>query len=541
MATLYRKYRPQTFADAFGQNQIKLTLEQEIKSGRMAHAYMFCGPRAVGKTTFARLISKAVNCENRKEGESEPCNICSSCLDIMAGRSMDIIEIDAASQTGVDNVRENIISSARVSPSKSKNKVFIIDEVHMLSMAAFNALLKTLEEPPANVIFVLCTTEIHKVPNTIISRCQRFDFKKISVSEITKKLSFIAKRENIQIDKKILESMARNSGGHMRDAESLLGQIIAIADKTSDKKTTVITQEEADLVIPRSDLEQVVSLLDMLQKKDSASGIRLINNLIDEGVDLKIFLNDFIEIARKALLSKINPALSEKLGVELGETLEIKINHLAAELKISNLTAIIEKFNDAKNRMKDNFIFQLPVELAIIEYCLSTFSEAINPSVLKQATTQTAFNANVKPENTTENKIDKPVVDINLQIIKSKWNEVLAKIKSHNHSLSLILRVCEPRNINNQIMEIAFKYKFHVDRVKEPNMKVLIENILTEVFGSIIRIAPLLDPNLVNEDNNHNGIVHETVKNSGEKPKENGEGNKMIDNLLKTFGGRIVE
>src|SRR3989339_1510562 len=177
---LYRKYRPKNFSDVTNQNHIKITLQHEIESNHLGHAYLFCGPRGTGKTTLARLLAKAVNCLDLKNNY-EPCNECDSCKEILEHRSLDIIEIDAASHTGVDNVRENIINNARFTPAKSKYKVFIIDEVHMLSISAFNALLKILEEPPKEVIFILCTTEVHKIPATIISRCQRFDFKRISV------------------------------------------------------------------------------------------------------------------------------------------------------------------------------------------------------------------------------------------------------------------------------------------------------------------------------------------------------------------------
>ncbi|MBU4256908.1 DNA polymerase III subunit gamma/tau, partial [Patescibacteria group bacterium] len=313
MATLYRKYRPQNFEEVVGQNHIKLTLEHEIESGKIAHAYLFCGPRAVGKTTLARVLAKAINCKDRKEGAFEPCNECEICREITGGRALDIIEIDAASHTGVDNVRENIIASARVAPSRCKYKVFVIDEAHMLSISAFNALLKTIEEPPANVIFILCTTEVHKVPTTIISRCQRFDFKRISVTDIVKKLNYIVKNEGIKIDKKILEAIARQSEGHMRDAESLLGQIVSVGGKE-------ITSEEADLVIPRSDLGEAVNLVGCLAKKDGGGGIKLINNLIDEGIDLKSFAGDLIEILRRMLLFKISPGLTQRLGMELGES-----------------------------------------------------------------------------------------------------------------------------------------------------------------------------------------------------------------------------
>ena len=255
MATLYRKYRPQNFKEVVGQNHIKITLENEIKTGKTAHAYLFCGPRGVGKTTMARVIVKTINCLNRKDSDSDPCNECEICKDITAGRSLDIIEIDAASHTGVDNVRENIIANARAVPSRCKYKVFIIDEAHMLSISAFNALLKIIEEPPVYVMFILCTTEAHKIPVTIISRCQRFDFKRISVNDLVKKLNYIIKKEDIKVDKSVLEMIARQSGGHMRDAESLLGQIVAIGGKE-------ITQEEADLVIPRNDLNEVINFVD---------------------------------------------------------------------------------------------------------------------------------------------------------------------------------------------------------------------------------------------------------------------------------------
>jgi len=351
MATLYRKYRPQTFKEAVGQNHIKVTLQNEIGTGKTAHAYLFCGPRAVGKTTFARLMAKAVNCLNRKEGEFEPCDKCSSCLEIMEGKSMDIIEIDAASNTGVDNVRENIIASARTSPTKYKNKVFIIDEVHMLSISAFNALLKLMEEPPAHVIFILCTTEIHKVPATIISRCERFDFRRISIDDTVKKLTYIIKEEGIKAERDILESIARQAEGHMRDAESLLGQLVSISGKE-------ITRAEADLVIPRSDIAEIVKLLECLSKKDASGAIALVNKLIDDGVDSEKFAGDFIEVLRKVLLSKINPSLGERLGLDIGESFEVKINDLKKSLDVGYLILILEKFITAKTEMKNSFIIQ---------------------------------------------------------------------------------------------------------------------------------------------------------------------------------------
>ena len=547
MATLYRKYRPQNFEEVVGQNHIKLTLEHEIKSGKIAHAYLFCGPRAVGKTTLARVMAKAINCEKRGDNKADPCNKCQSCEEITAGRALDIIEIDAASHTGVDNVRENIIANARVAPSICKYKVFIIDEVHMLSISAFNALLKFIEEPTEYVIFILCTTEVHKVPTTIISRCQRFDFKKISVSDIVKKLNYIIKAEEIKVDKTILEAVARHSEGHMRDAESLLGQIVAIGGRE-------ITQEEADLVIPRSDLAEVVNLIDYLAKKDCASGIRLINKLVDEGVDLKIFLSNLIEILRKIMLVKINPVLTQKLGLELGENLEIKINQISQNLSIEQLLNFIERLIKARAELKGSFIIQLPIELAITALCSHLrqgFGGQANTSMVSRQ-------GGVAGEGSSEKKFfhtqsnpaaAKPVkaaptakvavpANFNQNQLLEKWNEVLVKVKQHNHSLSFILRVCQPKDLTDNRLCLVFKYKFHKDRVDDPNIKAIIEKILYQVYGLPLTVEALIDENLQITSNK---TVSDLSTNSGQVDNNKNKEGGLVDNLLNTFGGKIVK
>ena len=533
MSTLYRKYRPQNFNEVVGQNHIKVTLEQEIKSGKITHAYLFCGPRAVGKTTLARVVAKAINCQKRENISSEPCNDCPSCQEITAGRALDIIEIDAASNTGVDNVRENIIASARVTPSRSKYKVFIIDEVHMLSTAAFNALLKIIEEPPAFIVFILCTTEVHKVPLTIISRCQRFDFKRISVGDVVKKLTYIVQAEKVKVEKNILEAIARQADGHMRDAESTLGQIIAIGGAE-------ITQAEADLVIPRSDLNEVINLLSFLIKKDAAGGIRLVNQLMDEGVDFKVFVQDTIEILRKLMLIKINPGLVSKLALELGEQVELKINQLAQDLNIEQILVFMEKFIKVSNELKADFIKQLSLEMAIVEICTASQTSK-NPLSFSRTAMAPKFaplrtsSVSVKPEAGRTAQAGVPI-NITSEQIMEKWNEVLAKIKQYNHSLSFILRVCQPRNLAGNQLCLAFKYKFHRDRVSETSIKGLIEKTLNQVYEAPIFIEAVVDENLE---------VAATKLVSDEpldlkKPPQRGEQGNMIDNLLKTFGGKVV-
>ncbi|MFH2018535.1 MAG: DNA polymerase III subunit gamma/tau [bacterium] len=297
MSTLYRKYRPQTFENVIGQTHIIQTITNEISMGRVAQAYLFSGSRGVGKTTTARLLAKAMNCQNRKDGKFEPCEECLSCKEITGGRSIDVIEIDAASQTGVDNVRENIIENAQFKPTASKFKIFIIDEVHMLSNSSFNALLKTLEEPPAHAIFILATTELHKLPDTVISRCQRFNFKKIKFDDMLKRLEELAKSEGVKIDKDVLKRIINKSDGCLRDAESLLGQIFSLNIKK-------ITTEDAQMILPTADAETVLNYVECLIQKNAGDAIRTVNHLGESGASLDQFAHDLFEILRLMIIGQ---------------------------------------------------------------------------------------------------------------------------------------------------------------------------------------------------------------------------------------------
>lgn len=542
MSTLYRTYRPQTFAETLGQNYIKIILEHQISTGHLAHAFMFCGPRAVGKTTLARVMAKAVNCLNRKEGESEPCGVCDACVDISAGRSLDVVEIDAASHTGVDNVREHVIASARIAPSRLKKKVFIIDEVHMLSSAAFNALLKTLEEPPANVLFILCTTEIHKVPLTIISRCQRFDFKRIGLNDVVKKLQYIINKEGIVADKKILEAVARHADGHMRDAESLLGQLVNVGGKE-------ITQEEAGLVIPRSDLVEVLKLIGLIADKNGSDAIRLVNKLVDEGIDLRVFVTDMVETLRKMMLIKINPSLLEFLSLEMGESLELDLNKIKDKLTIEQIVFLIEQLIKAGNEIKHSFIAQMPLELVIAKVSVANSqaiaragSLAVAKSVQPEAAASQDQNMPPAPAILSDGQVE-------FATVLERWNEFLIRVKKYNHSLSFILKVCQPRSINGTELCVAFKYKFHKDRVTDPNIKNLIDRVLSETYGANISMEAIIDDTLeidtvATPNTEEPPATPQTVTSGPEQPEIASEApkgdNEMLDNLLKTFGGKVV-
>jgi len=585
MSTLYRDYRPQKFAEVLGQKHIKITLQNEIAQQKLAQAFLFCGPRAVGKTTLARVLAKSVNCLNRQDGEYEPCGTCVSCLSITAGNNLDVIEIDAASNTGVDNVRENIISFSRLTPSQAKYKVFIIDEVHMLSPSAFNALLKIIEEPPTYVIFILCTTEIHKVPSTIVSRCERFDFKRISVLEIVSKLKKIALQEKVEIDDKVLEAVARRSGGHLRDAESLLGQVFALGDKH-------ITLEQAELIIPSYNNNEAVDLIEALNRKDVIKAISLINFLVDNGINIRNFNSEVINLVRKMIIAKISPELSDNLGLNLGEALELRIHSINTLTTLDNLVFYARRLLSAYNE-KNPLISQLPLELAVIEICTgqSSFDLTSSPkekidlpnSAANISNSASFTKTNLATKKNADKKDNSQVVNqeskssspapkdasnlcLSCTEVREKWPEFLVKIKKYNHSLSFVLQNCEPQAIDSGTLRLMFKYKFHQDRVNDESIKSLIEKTLAEVFGLGISLVSILDENMeikkyssatsesgnLNSNDSSSGdlnyndsssVVNSNInpsKTSAAEEKAKEKEANLLNNLLNAFGGKVI-
>ncbi len=557
MASIYQKYRPQTFAEMVGQKHIKLTLQNEIESGNFVHAYLFCGPRGLGKTTLARLFAKSINCEQRKENESEPCNSCNACQEITLGKSMDVIEIDAASNTGVDNVRENIIENVRFAPSKRKYKVFIIDEVHMLSISAFNALLKTLEEPPKHTIFILCTTEIHKVPETIISRCQRFDLKKVPADEMIKRLQRIATAEKVKIDKEVFEIIASKSEGCMRDAESLLGQVLSLGNKK-------IVLDDIKTILPSSKIDIVLNFLTLILTDQPGKAINYLNQLVEDGVDLEVFIKEFVELVRKLILIKSEARKAE--WFDLPNKLLNQIKEIIGHVNMGKLAQIVKFFLQALIEIKNSPIVQLPIELAIVQLCESSYQEIDNnfkftaPTKLNNQSedrvknitsvkTDTNFLVNEKQEinkvlknnkainNTKDNK---KTNKINFKEIKKKWSKIVAMGHTKGTDLMFINeRMVWPVETKINKLIVGFKYDLHKCRFETNGNRELFAEVIKEVTQQDVDIeAKTLKPSeRVEFEIEEENRVAQDIKMSGIQVTEN----NILDQVLESFGGEVVQ
>jgi DNA polymerase III subunit gamma/tau len=566
---LYRKYRPQVFADVTGQNHIRVTLENELSAGSVAHAYLFTGPRGVGKTSLARIFAKALNCLNRKEGESEPCNACEACEEMKGGRSLDVIEIDAASNTGVDNVRENVIEHVRFAPVSRKRKVFIIDEVHMLSSSAWNALLKTLEEPPAHAVFIMATTEIHKVPATIISRCQRFDFRRIAPSLMAERLKRMASGEGVEVDGAVIDAVAKLGDGCLRDAESLLEQVLSLDVKR-------IGTSEASLVLPHSDSELVAAFVDALAGRRGADAIGLIAKLIEEGIDLQQFTNEAIEHLRGLLISGLGASSADGHAAP-GES--------ARRMDVAHIIRLINSLMAARLELKSAVIPQLPLELVVAENCGDAAPAETAPviarSVKAQALHVPTSEATCLPERQAKQPQDRaarprddekkggaaapeaekggaigpsqpdalpvekekpsapvatadpvpPVASMNpasggpiaarevpLDTLALRWDELCAVVQEENPSLPFLLRVSRPLRFEDGFLVIGVQYKLHADKLNQPKNRDMISRGLTSLYeGANIPVrAEITAP-------------------------PSGNSGAVTDSLLKQFGGTVVE
>jgi len=548
--SLYRKHRPQKFGDISGQRHIITTLQHQLEMDRVAHAYLFAGPRGTGKTTTSRILAKAVNCTRRVTKTFEPCNECLACVSITNGNALDVLEIDAASHTGVDHVREHIISSSLVTPTCLRRKVFIIDEVHMLSPQAFNALLKTLEEPPGNVLFILATTEVGKLPATIVSRCQRFDFKKISAADIAERLAHVVASEGHRVGDGVLEAIAANADGSVRDAESMLEQVLTLGDDP-------ITLDQAKLVIPYTDLAAVLEFVGYLANRQAVPALEQVNRMSADGVDLLHFAGKVTGWLRQLLLLKSGTRLPD-LSAALTPAQSEQLVNTAERFTIPGLVNVLTRWIARTIELKFTEIPQLPLELAVVEICFphnssgsftSTETSPV-PAPIPKAKDETTVRKSPKLPKAAEAAAEKAAVSnrdilaekssagkkgepkpaavppvklpaVSFEQVRERWEELLAQVKTKNFSLFSILRVTQPMEMAGDVLRISVAYDFHVQRVAEPKNRRMVEQALEEIFLTPLRIEVV-------------------VMENASRPEYAHEDN-ALQSLLENFGGKLLE
>lgn len=483
--SFYRKYRPTKFGELIGQDHIRDTLIQSFKNDQISHAYLFTGPRGTGKTSTARLVAKTLNCEKNKSGE--PCNKCESCREIIESKSIDIIEIDAASNRGIEEIRE-LRENVKFAPTKSKYKVFIIDEVHMLTREAFNALLKTLEEPPEHAIFILATTEAHKVPATIISRTQRFDFARINKLDLLKYLNKVAKEENLEIDDEALDLIAVMAEGGARDAVSLLEQVSANSKKIDSKLVRNI--------LGITEKKEVFDFLGAIFNTNSEEGLKIAQNLFAGGKSMAQFNKEVIDIIRKILLFR---ATGEALFDETSENTE-KVIGLSKRTSLEQLKRLLDIFINSAVLLKDVAYPLMPIEMATIESASlygaadsedNTKSEIKTPS--KEVKTKNTDQISIKnqEESKTETSSESQPLTTSEKTILStdQWSNVVALTKKENNSLAALLRDARPIAFDEDLITLGVKFKFHKDKISEINNIRLIEKFAEEVLGKKCKIV----------------------------------------------------
>ncbi len=467
---LYRKWRSQTFGELVGQEPVVQTLRNAIRTGRIGHAYLFTGPRGVGKTTMARLLAKAVNC--LAPLEERPCDRCSECRAIAEGRALDVIEMDAASHTGVDDARE-LIEKVQFRPTSARLKVYIIDEVHMLSTAAFNALLKTLEEPPAHVLFILATTEFHKVPATITSRCQRFAFSRHSLSDITGHLNFVAHEEQIELEAGVAEQIARAATGAMRDALSILDQLMAGTD-------TLISLQQVQGLLGTAPAGEVSSLTGALVDGNIQAGLATIEQVAEGGADLRQFTRDIVDYLRSLMLVAATGNTAE---LDLPDEMLTSIVEQAARTDVGQIVQWLKLFANLDQQLKNSPYGQLPLEMAVVEALtapalpiagrVGTPSRSAPQRVTSASTIQQRPQATVPPAKTTIPQTaapEKQVVPVPA-LSYNRQDDQLERLPPPTAALDAVVPQVEPKEetpviVPEQVIEIEDNAAFLLEEVE---------------------------------------------------------------------------
>lgn len=496
MAVLYRKYRPQTFSEVLNQKPIVQTLKNQVISGGISHAYLFTGGRGVGKTSVARILAKAVNCVGVESGKlkvesgGDACGACDSCKAIEQNIFLDLIEIDAASNTGVDNIRD-LIEHVRFSPTSGKYKVFIIDEVHMLSKGAFNALLKTLEEPPGHAIFILATTEINKVPPTIISRTQRFDFKALTAGDLLPHLEKICNLENYKIGKEVLALIAQNADGSARDALSLLDKVMTLGESPST--------EDSQQLLGITDIAVCENLLELIAFGKARELPEFFSKLAEKGADYTILNRDFLEYLRKVLVFKVTDGSQ---NFNLAENHAVKIKDLAKKFTLNEIIFVIRLFLKSYKDLSGAPAAEIPILLAALEASLkkSSASSAVpsmpsRPDFIPDSSQTNNYRKPENPIQAPQPQIQETIVIeeageiMTLPEVRVVWPKVVEKIKAINSPLASLLRNGELLDVLGCKIILGVKFLFNKQNLEHPKNFNLICSAFQQVAGRKMTVS----------------------------------------------------